>query len=791
MRVHVEMRAVGRWAVLTGLVVGLALFVGPGRLRLFTALPLQQIPGWLVLLLVVSGSLLGAAAASARVRRATPGVGGHAAGIGGDPSLVLRAVLDTSPHAAIGIDRRDRVTMWSPAATALLGWTPAEVIGRPLPLVAESEDGRARTLAQAMRGDRTPGGTRLRIRRKDGTALPARLRATQVNGGARASGFVLAIEDLSGAPTTVSHAEHAAREPGWAPAEAGPAGAATAEETGASAERLRQLEDARHRVDLLERARALDSTLTHVASGADVARTAGEGALRLTGADRAAVYLRQPDGTLSCPWSRNLSESYVGQVLHHAKLLAGGRMMDGAKPDILELSGRGLDGAAPVLYGDVRALAPAVAVPRLTQAEGYRALGTWPLVYERQALGLLSCYYDAPHTWSPAEEDVFHTFAATVGFALHNGYLHDDQVQRAADLEILFDLSRRLRVARNLEEIYPILVDHAAGLLNADSAAVLLVAAGGSEFSCVYAIGALSEVRGTSFPIPGSPLARVAHEGQDHRAMNLGGEPLPVWMNGFRGIGPAVAVPLRSEREMIGVFCLGRKRRSDAAPFTDAEVRTLDGLAEIGGNAIRRARLFQNLENAYIQMVVSLARTMDARDSYTSGHSERISEWAEAIGRELGCAAEEVQDIRWGALLHDIGKIGIPDAILRKPGKLTDAEWAIMRKHPEIGEEILGSTERMRGVAALVRHHQEKWNGTGYPDKLSGEEIPLGARILAVCDAYSAITDDRPYKRARTHDQALEELHRCEGSHFDPRVVAAFCQVVERHRERAKLSRVR
>jgi HD-GYP domain-containing protein (c-di-GMP phosphodiesterase class II) len=114
-----------------------------------------------------------------------------------------------------------------------------------------------------------------------------------------------------------------------------------------------------------------------------------------------------------------------------------------------------------------------------------------------------------------------------------------------------------------------------------------------------------------------------------------------------------------------------------------------------------------------------------------------------------------------------------------------------MRKHPEIGEEILGSTARMRGVATLVRHHQEKWNGTGYPDKLKGEEIPLGARILSVCDAYSAITDDRPYKKARSHDAAVEELHRCEGVQFDPRVVAAFCTVVERQRERDKLSRVR
>ncbi|HEX9244898.1 MAG TPA: HD-GYP domain-containing protein, partial [bacterium] len=219
----------------------------------------------------------------------------------------------------------------------------------------------------------------------------------------------------------------------------------------------------------------------------------------------------------------------------------------------------------------------------------------------------------------------------------------------------------------------------------------------------------------------------------------------------------------------------------------DPEIRLLEGIADIGGTAVRRARLFQNLENSYLQMVLSLARTMDARDHYTSGHSERIAVWAEEVARQLGCDEAAVQEIRWGALLHDIGKIGVPDEILRKPSNLTEEEWAVMRQHPVIGEEILASTDRMRGVARIVRHHQEKWNGTGYPDKLRGQEIPLGARILAVVDSYSAITDDRPYKKARSHEAAIAELRRCAGTQFDPEVVDAFRRVV--HRARAQPGR--
>jgi len=151
---------------------------------------------------------------------------------------------------------------------------------------------------------------------------------------------------------------------------------------------------------------------------------------------------------------------------------------------------------------------------------------------------------------------------------------------------------------------------------------------------------------------------------------------------------------------------------------------------------------------------------------------------AERMARELGCSDREVEDIRWGARLHDIGKIGVSDAVLRKPTILTEQEWTMMRQHPVLGEEILASAERMRGVAKLVRHHQERWDGTGYPDGLRGEAIPLGARILAVVDAYGAIIDARPYKPARTHADAVEEIRRCAGSQFDPSVVAVFCAVV-------------
>ena len=680
----------------------------------------------------------------------------------------LRAVLAVSPRAIIAIDPDGNVRLWSPIAERMLGWTSEEVLSRPLPFVLEDGPAFARTLAQALRESGPWSGTHVRARRKDGGALDVRVWAVPVTGPAQTrAGFVLGIE------------EGTTREDGGT----GQGGAAA----GPRAPGVRGPGDEnQQRLRLFTRLRAIGRTLHRPVSSTEIAESIGESARVLVGADRAAVYLCQPDGTLACPWSVGLSRTYIDQVLHHAKQLAGGRAMDGAKPDVLEVSGRALVGSTPVLYPDVQALSPAVVVPRLTQSEGYRALANWPLAHEGAVLGCVACYYDAPRTLSAPEQEAFQALSEEAAFALNNVRAREAQMLRAADLEVLFEVTRRLRTARNPREIYPILVEHAMELLHADTGVLSLLDDERPEFECVFAVGLPPEVRGSTLPFSGSPFERVAQTGTTFHTSNFGGDPLPIYLNGLRAVGPAVIAPVRSEQATIGVFCLGRKRGSDVAPFTEKEARLLEGIAEIGGNAIRRARLFENLEQSYIQMVVSLARTMDARDTYTSGHSERISQWAEAVARELGCGEGEIQDIRWGALLHDIGKIGVPDAILRKPSQLTGQEWVVMRKHPVIGEEILVPIGRMRGVAGLVRHHQEMWDGSGYPDGLKGEEIPLGARILSVCDAYSAITDDRPYKKARTHLEAVTELRRCAGTQFDPRVVEAFCQIIERQQEREK-----
>ncbi|HEY0406340.1 MAG TPA: HD domain-containing phosphohydrolase [Pyrinomonadaceae bacterium] len=184
-----------------------------------------------------------------------------------------------------------------------------------------------------------------------------------------------------------------------------------------------------------------------------------------------------------------------------------------------------------------------------------------------------------------------------------------------------------------------------------------------------------------------------------------------------------------------------------------------------------------SLEDAYRSTLKALTAALETRDAETHGHSERVVTFSLRLGRELELSKEQLRSLEFGSLLHDIGKIGVPDAILRKPAKLTDEEWIRMREHPVHGQAILREIEFLDGAARVVGQHHEKWDGSGYPCGLRGEEIDLNARIFAVADAFDAMISDRVYRAGRSYEEAAEELERFSGRQFDPNVVAAFHRV--------------
>ena len=184
-----------------------------------------------------------------------------------------------------------------------------------------------------------------------------------------------------------------------------------------------------------------------------------------------------------------------------------------------------------------------------------------------------------------------------------------------------------------------------------------------------------------------------------------------------------------------------------------------------------------SLENAYRSTLKALTAALETRDAETHGHSERVVTFSLRLGREYGLGASEMKALEFGSLLHDIGKIGVPDAILRKPAKLTDEEWVRMREHPRHGQQILRGIKFLEGAARVVAQHHEKWDGSGYPLGLRAEEIDVCARIFAVADAFDAITSDRVYREGRSYEAAARELDEWSNQQFDPKVVEAFHRV--------------
>jgi diguanylate cyclase (GGDEF)-like protein len=249
------------------------------------------------------------------------------------------------------------------------------------------------------------------------------------------------------------------------------------------------------------------------------------------------------------------------------------------------------------------------------------------------------------------------------------------------------------------------------------------------------------------------------------RAAVLGGSP-----------GSEAAVPIWAGSTLWGALDVQERH---AGAFEEADVRLLETVADQLGSALRSATLYEQLERAYLGTAEALAAALEAKDAHTAEHARSIVTNAERVGRLLGMSEEELRDLRYAAAFHDIGKIAVPETILNKPGPLTDAERREVERHPLVGEQILGPVDFLERVRPLVRHCHERWDGSGYPDGLAGDRIPLGARVILVCDAHDAMTRDRPYRSALPADAARAEIRSFAGVQFDERVAQAFLEAVE------------
>lgn len=238
----------------------------------------------------------------------------------------------------------------------------------------------------------------------------------------------------------------------------------------------------------------------------------------------------------------------------------------------------------------------------------------------------------------------------------------------------------------------------------------------------------------------------------------------------------AMCAPLVSRNGVLGLVYVDSHK---ANAFTRRDLGLFSALALKVAIAVDNARLYDDLRGLFYNTVETLVRTIQAKDQYTAGHSTRVSRYALMIADKLGLSTKEKHQLYLAAMLHDIGKIGVPDDLLNRPGKLSESEMERVRNHVQVGASMIEMLGEMHAIVPLIRHHHECYDGSGYPDGLKGEQIPLVSRIIAVADMYDAMTSDRPYRKRRTHQFAVDEILAASGIKIDPRVADAFLEVLK------------
>jgi HD-GYP domain-containing protein (c-di-GMP phosphodiesterase class II) len=348
-------------------------------------------------------------------------------------------------------------------------------------------------------------------------------------------------------------------------------------------------------------------------------------------------------------------------------------------------------------------------------------------------------------------------------------------------------LSRTATSFLDIEKITHLILSEVSNTLHIEHGAILIKAAERGDFQVIAEDGEKKHFR-SGFRADHPIVTWMMRQNQPLLNRDLSLFPIfkSIWREEneeLEKFNPEIFLPLISKGELIGILALGKKLSSQ--PYTQDEQLIFSTLANQTAVAIENARLYDELKESFVQSVTALANAIDIRDTYTNTHSQQIADWAAKTARQLGCTPEEINDIYLGGLLHDIGKIGIPDTILQKPTKLNQEEWTVVQTHPTLGAELISPIKKLATVSPMIENSHERYDGLGYPHGKKGLEIPLGARIISVVDSYSAMLDKRPYKAPYSKDRIIDELKQNSGKMYDPIVVEAFLKII--HAEDIKI----
>lgn len=402
-----------------------------------------------------------------------------------------------------------------------------------------------------------------------------------------------------------------------------------------------------------------------------------------------------------------------------------------------------------------------------------------PLNAMGNTLGLLFVAVSPEHALSAEDLKLLSSLAEIAGSALHRTWLHEETNRRLSQLHSVREVGLAINQGHDFKSTLDLLLEQVLAQLGAEAGVLYLINRELNIFEYSAGLGDVPHATHSTFVHAGNNAISIAALEQ-RTVVGIGsGCSIVQEYKGYAMEGCS-AVPLVAHGEVQGVlvvYCHGITNR-DAEWFSYLE--TLAGYAAM---AVSRARLIEDLQhanyeltNAYDATIDGWAFALDLRDKETEGHSRRVTEMTVDLARRMGIKEDELIHIRRGAILHDVGKMGVPDHILLKPGKLDDAEWEIMKKHPQFAYDMLSRIDYLKLALDIPYSHHEKWDGSGYPMGLRGQQIPLAARIFAVVDVFDALTSDRPYRHAWSREEALKYIESQRGTHFDPAVVDLFLE---------------
>ncbi|HEY3414294.1 MAG TPA: HD domain-containing phosphohydrolase [Armatimonadota bacterium] len=495
--------------------------------------------------------------------------------------------------------------------------------------------------------------------------------------------------------------------------------------------------------------------------------------VRITGAESCSVTLldTQP-GTVRCLYSEDLSAEAPPTALPWKSSVDGRRNKDA----VLRVMRTG----QPVAFwwNPVSEALKAGIIPSGPQEGCYLA---HPLSAAGAVFGVLDIYAKTPREFGPRQEEALGSAAHMLGRILgqHTVDVQNDESHRRQD--IVSGLAMRLAALSSVSEVTSVVTDAARSLWPAaDLIYIMLPQAEGGLWSIATLNSMRPENQRHGWARAGEGFAGWVIQSRQSLAVNSAhDDPRRGALDRGQDVKSGAWAPMKHGSALMGLL---------AVAFTDstgelqpADVDLMERIAEQGAVALERVRDRHTTQTAFWDAIEAISGAIDARDGYTHGHSRNVTEYAVAIAQRLEMSAVEIQTLRAAALMHDIGKIGIPDHILNKPGSLTPDERTVMESHPEVGYEILMRAPSLQGLLPAVRFHHERPDGKGYPQGLSGDALPLMARIVAVADAFDAMASDRVYRKRLTVERAVGVLRDGAGTQWDESCVTAFLAIVEEH----------